>query len=167
MGKDWKARALLRAQLLEEGFEVEAHETAGAALEGLERQPYLPALLIADLSASDNPDAEVNQLASRAGRIPIWIIASRTLDVEGGLEGRGFERIFFRPVDAGELVKQIKQRLKGLKHGVIDALNHLRIGRMNLLRNRRGGGVDFIGLPLHTRHRRPRRRYVRPARLFL
>ena len=31
-GKDWQARALLRAQLLEEGFEVEAHETIPDAL---------------------------------------------------------------------------------------------------------------------------------------
>ena len=113
VGKDWKARALLRAQLLEEGLEVEAHETAGDALKSLERQAYLPALLIADLSASDNPNAEVNQLASRADHIPIWIIASRTLHVQGALERRGFEAVVFRPVDVGELVSRIKRRLAG------------------------------------------------------
>ena len=31
-GKDWQARALLRAQLLEEGFEVEAFEAIPDAL---------------------------------------------------------------------------------------------------------------------------------------
>ncbi len=113
VGKDWKARALLRAQLLEEGLEVEAHETAGSALKSLERPPWLPALLIADLSASDNPNAEVNQLASRADHIPIWIIASRTLHVEGALETRGFEVVFFRPLDVGKLVNRIKRRLAG------------------------------------------------------
>jgi len=28
------------------------------------------------------------------------------------VEGHGFERIFFRPVDVGELVSLIKQRLR-------------------------------------------------------
>lgn len=110
VGKDWSARALLRAQLIEEGLAVEAHETAGAALEGRKAGTF-PALLIADLTASENPAAEVDQLTRWTKRIPIWVVASRTLRVEGGLDGRGFELILFRPLDAGNLVDQIKRRL--------------------------------------------------------
>ena len=113
VGKDWQTRALLRAQLIEEGLEVEAYETVSSALENVAKSGVLPKLLIADLSRSDDLSAEVGQLARWAKRIPTWIIASHTLIVGKDLKGRGFEVILLRPVDLGELVEQIKQRLEG------------------------------------------------------
>jgi DNA-binding response OmpR family regulator len=112
-GKDWQARALLRAQLLEEGFEVEAHETIPDALAALAPDTSLPDLLIADISASEEPSADVEALSAWSRKIPIWVIASRTYIVEKGLRGHGFDMILLRPVDVGELVDQIKQRLEG------------------------------------------------------
>jgi len=112
-GKDWQARALLRAQLLEEGVSVEAFETVREALARLEFYPVRPALLVADISASDHPSADGESLANWAMCIPIWIIASHTSSVTGGLDGRGFERLLFRPVDLGKLVGQIRQRIGG------------------------------------------------------
>ncbi|MFZ0963695.1 MAG: hypothetical protein WAO35_22755 [Terriglobia bacterium] len=111
-GKDWQARALLRAQLMEEGFEVEAYETIPEALATLARRTNLADLFIADVSASDEPSADVEALTAWSRKIPIWIIASRTYIVEKGLRGHGFEMTFLRPVDVGELVEQIKQRLE-------------------------------------------------------
>ena len=111
-GKDWQARALLRAQLLEEGFEVEAHETAPEALSTLSSAADLPDLLLADISASDDPSADVEALAAWSRRVPIWVIASRSYIIEKGLRGHGFEMTLLRPVDVGELVEQIKQRLE-------------------------------------------------------
>jgi len=110
-GKDWQARALLRAQLLEEGVSVEAYETVQEALAQLEFRPVLPALLIADISASDHPSADVECLANWARQLPVWIIGGHTSSVQGGLEGRGFEKLLSRPVDMGKLVEQIQQRL--------------------------------------------------------
>jgi CheY-like chemotaxis protein len=109
-GKDWQARALLRAQLLDEGFDVEAQETIPEALATLEPGTKLPDLLIADISASDDPSADVEALTAWSRKLPIWIIASRAYIVEKGLRGHGFEMILLRPVDVGELVDQIKQR---------------------------------------------------------
>jgi DNA-binding response OmpR family regulator len=109
--KDWQARALLRAQLIEEGVGVEAYETVEEALAQLELDSVLPALLIADISTSDHPSADVERLTIWAKRLPIWIIASHTSSVTGGLEGRGFDTLLFRPVDMGELLQQIQQRL--------------------------------------------------------
>ena len=111
-GKDWQARALLRAQLIEDGVSVAAYETVNDALTQLEWSFPLPTLLIADISTSDSPTADVERLTIWAKRIPIWIIASHTSSVKGGLEGRGFETILFRPVDMGKLVQQIYQRLE-------------------------------------------------------
>jgi CheY-like chemotaxis protein len=110
-GKDWQARALLRAQLLEEGFEVEACETILEALAALAPDTDLSDLFIADVSASDDPSADIEALAAWSRKIPIWIIASRTYIIEKGLRGHGFEMIALRHLDLGELVRQINQRL--------------------------------------------------------
>ncbi len=110
-GRDWQARALLRAQLLDEGFEAEAYETISEALAVLSPDTRLPDLFIADISASDDPSADVEALAAWARKIPIWIIASRAYIIEKGLRGHGFEMVLLRPVDVNELVEQIKKRL--------------------------------------------------------
>jgi CheY-like chemotaxis protein len=111
VGKDWQARALLRAQLIEEGLDVEAQETVAEALASLEASPALPVLLVADLSSSDNPATDAEVLSGWARQIPTWILASGSLIVDKSLKGRGFELILFRPIDVGELVEQIKRRL--------------------------------------------------------
>lgn len=109
LGKDWKSRALVRAQLIEEGIRVKAYDAVAAAIEAAGGQTPAP-LLVADLTASDDPAREAAQLAHWSRRIPIWIIASRSAINPRDLEGRGFEMVLFRPVDAGELIEQIKRR---------------------------------------------------------
>jgi CheY-like chemotaxis protein len=113
-GKDWQSRALLRAQLLEEGLEVEAYESIPNALAALGRSLILPAMLIADISASDDPSADVEALSAWSRKLPIWIIASRNYIVEKDLRSHGFELVMLRPVDMGELVNQIEQRMERL-----------------------------------------------------
>lgn len=110
-GKDWQARALVRAQLLEEGVEAEAYLTAGEALEAMGE--LLPALIVADLSESEDPSAEIEELAKWTRQIPVWIIAGRNLIAGKSLRRRGFEMILCRPIDVGELVEQIKRRVQG------------------------------------------------------
>jgi CheY-like chemotaxis protein len=110
-GKDWQARTLLRAQLLEEGFDVEAHETVPEALASLESTPSAPGLFLADISQSDDPAGDVEALAAGSRKTAVWIIASRAFITEKRLSGHGFEMILLRPVDVGELVERIKQRL--------------------------------------------------------
>lgn len=113
---------MINAQLIEEGFEVHAHEGVPEALSTLAPEPKapeakaldakLPDLILGDISASADPSADVEALSAWSHRIPIWIIASRTYIVEKGIRGHGFEMTFLRPVDVGELVNQIKQRLE-------------------------------------------------------
>jgi CheY-like chemotaxis protein len=111
VGKGWQARALLRAQLIEEGVDVEGYETVAEAVASLEASPVLPALLVADLSSSDSPVSDAELLSGWTKFLPTWVLASRSLIVDRNLKGRGFELILFRPLDIGELVEQIKQRL--------------------------------------------------------
>ncbi len=113
---------MINAQLIEEGFEVHAYEGVPEALSTLAPEPKapeakaldakLPDLILGDISASADPSADVEALSAWSRRVPIWIIASRTYIVEKGIRGHGFEMIFLRPVDVGELVNQIKQRLE-------------------------------------------------------
>jgi len=110
--KDWQARALLRAQLIEEGLDVEAYESVAEAVASLESQTPPPELLLADISMSDDPAGDVEALTAWTKRVAIWVIASPSLIAQGSLKGRGFEMILFRPVDVGELVEQIKRRVE-------------------------------------------------------
>ncbi|MGE5326063.1 MAG: hypothetical protein ACM3NO_03415 [Deltaproteobacteria bacterium] len=110
IGKEWQTRALVRAQLIEEGVDAAACLTANEALEGM--GGLLPSLIVADLSESDNLQTEIDELAKWSRQIPIWIIAGRDLIAGKLLRGRRFELVLFRPIDLGELVEQIKRRVE-------------------------------------------------------
>jgi DNA-binding NtrC family response regulator len=110
-GKDWTARALLRAQLIEEGFDVEAYEDVQAGVDRLWGSADMPSLVIVDLFESGNPVEDIATLSHWAKLLPIWIMAGHETAAAGALEGRGFEKVFFRPVDVGRLVQEIRDRL--------------------------------------------------------
>ena len=109
IGKGWQARALVRAQLIEEGVDVEAYSSAKDAFE-VQRE-LLPELVVADLSESEEPKIEIEELAKWSRRTHIWIIAGRNLITGSELRGRGFDIILLKPIDIGELVDQIKNRI--------------------------------------------------------
>jgi len=112
-GKDWAARALLRAQLIEEGFEVEADEDMQEVVNRLWSSRDMPSLLIVDLFEDTKQAEDIATLSHWAKLLPIWVLAGHGTAGPGTLEGRGFERVLFRPVDVGKLVQEIKQRLEG------------------------------------------------------
>lgn len=111
IGQDWKTRALLRAELLEAGLDVEAYETIEDARAAVEQSYPPPKLLIADLTSSLHPLAIIALLAAWTHQIRVWVIASRSVVSEGVLAGHGFERVLFRPVDLGRLVLDIERAL--------------------------------------------------------
>ncbi|MGH9470540.1 MAG: hypothetical protein ACRD1N_09380 [Terriglobia bacterium] len=108
--EDWQSRALLRAQLLEEGVEVEAHETVRDALSTVTNLNALPSLLVADLFASPSPGEDFRLLAKWTPLIPTWVILGHTVNAEDA-QRAGAERILYRPVDMKWLVAEIKQRI--------------------------------------------------------
>ncbi len=111
-GKDWKERALLRAQLLSEGVEVEARETVEEALDGAPFSSGLPLLLVADLGPSERPEQELDLLLKWAKRIPVWIVLSRTRTMTELPSDSGVERTVLRPIDVGAFVREIIERVK-------------------------------------------------------
>jgi DNA-binding NtrC family response regulator len=110
VSRDWRSRALLRAQLLEEGLLVRAYESIRDAATVIGSRSFKPGLLVADIS-DDGRQNEIDRLAHAVRLMPVWVIAGRATVNEAELRDRGFERVFFRPVGIGELVEAIKQRL--------------------------------------------------------
>jgi DNA-binding response OmpR family regulator len=113
VSRDWQTRALLRAQLLEEGYSVRAYELLSDVFRALGRAPLWPSLLIAELSGDESAD-ELQQLSAVARRLPVWVLASHSDVNEAVLGGRGFEMILFRPIGLSDLVDRVKLRLKRL-----------------------------------------------------
>ncbi|MGH9405594.1 MAG: hypothetical protein ACRD3D_07140 [Terriglobia bacterium] len=110
VSRDWQSRALLRAQLIEEGLRVKAYLSASEAAESVGSKARGAALVVADVSAPAARD-EIDTLSALARRVPVWVIASRTSAGEAALRAQGFEAIVFRPVTLGELAARVKQRL--------------------------------------------------------
>jgi CheY-like chemotaxis protein len=110
-GRDWQFRALLRAQVIEEGVEVEAYESPREALNSLSSLRDLPPLLLADLSQSPNPEAEIDLLSRWRKLLPTWVVLPQTFKVERDLQEIGIERILLKPIDVKKLISEIKERL--------------------------------------------------------
>lgn len=110
-GSDWTSRALLRAQLIEEGFDVEAYECVEELVRVLRASKTMPALVIADLFESAHPSEDAVMLSRWATLEPIWALAGHGSAEAESLDDRGFERILFRPIEVGKLVQEIKGRL--------------------------------------------------------
>ncbi|MGH7971527.1 MAG: hypothetical protein ACREIC_22645 [Limisphaerales bacterium] len=112
-GKDWTARALLRAQLMEEGFDVEAYEDVPEVVDRLWGSAEMPSLLIVDLFGNTNSAGDIATVTHWTKLLPIWMLVGKGTAGAGELEGQGFERVLFRPIDVGTLVQEIKERLEG------------------------------------------------------
>lgn len=115
VSRDWQTRALLRAQLLEEGCRVRAYESVRDAGAALDRSLFPPSLLIVELSGEESPP-DLEQLSTLAGRLPVWVLASHSDVDEAALKGHGFEAVLFRPIDMSDLVRRVKRRLNELTH---------------------------------------------------
>lgn len=105
VGRDWKFRALLRAQLREESYEALGFETLEEAAAELGRGSLLPAALVFD--TTDSSVAELQpQLAAlaesrRAG--PVLVVAAPQEHIEApGL------RVLRRPLRLEEVVAAVK-----------------------------------------------------------
>jgi DNA-binding response OmpR family regulator len=111
VARDWRTRALLRAQLIEEGLAVKAFESIWDATGALGERSEELGLVVVELLGRESAE-EIEQLSAWAARVPVWVIASRSLAGEAWLEKCGFEAVVFRPIDVGDLVERIKRRIR-------------------------------------------------------
>lgn len=136
ISRDWQSRALLRAQLIEEGCDVRAFTSTSEATASPARpavgsqrsrvedqklsrnSTFLPDLVLADVSlVSDS--GEIDALKALAENlpagVPLWLIASHgsadNKEWIAMLKGPRLEKVLFRPLDAGKLLEKIKSRI--------------------------------------------------------
>jgi hypothetical protein len=108
--KDWKERAFLRAELIEEGIRTFAVETMDDAKEWLSDPRVLPIIVIYDTQFQDNPPQDTEHLRKYISDVPILIITSRF----EACPNSGFKHIIRRPVTIGDIVNRVKEILKGI-----------------------------------------------------
>ncbi|HLE24181.1 MAG TPA: hypothetical protein VI935_00865 [Thermodesulfobacteriota bacterium] len=113
--KDWKERAFLRAELIEEGVRTFAVERMGEAEEWLADPEMLPIIIIYDTNNQDSPSRDLMRLSELITHIPVLIITSFLEKGASNLEELGFKHIIQRPIRIGDVVKYVKEILKGTK----------------------------------------------------
>ena len=105
VGRDWKFRALLRAQLREEGFEALGFEGLAEAAAEIASSAPPPAALIFD--TGEAPPAELAQLPALAEKFLLLVVASA-----GELLTIPETHILRRPVQLHQLVAALASRVR-------------------------------------------------------
>ena len=112
--KDWKERAFLRAELIEDGIRTFAVEKIDEAEEWLADPKVLPNIIIYDTNNHENPTQDLKRLSKLASRIPILIIATPAEKREINFDELGLKHVIKRPTRIGDdVVGLVKQILKG------------------------------------------------------
>jgi DNA-binding response OmpR family regulator len=104
---DWRFRTLIRAQLLEEGFEVSAWPSLEYALAHLLRGGEPPQLIILDVEGIEinaRVVADVWQLASQA---PLVVCAGAYSQAQLGQDGFPPAQVLLRPFRVEDVVQQV------------------------------------------------------------
>ncbi len=109
--KEWKERAFLRAELIEEGIRTLAVENMDEAQEWLADPGVLPIIIIYDTNNQVDLSQDLKRLGELILHIPALIITTPT--EKRNLEELGFKYIIRRPIRIGDVVGYVKQILKG------------------------------------------------------
>ncbi|MCI0454014.1 MAG: hypothetical protein L0Y68_03335 [Candidatus Dadabacteria bacterium] len=113
IARDWKERAFLRAELIEEGITALAVENMSDALEWLSNQGALPMIIIYDTNNQDKASQDLERLTKLVSRIPVLILTSSLDTKDNEYEKLGFKHIIKRPISIGDLVTYVKVIIKG------------------------------------------------------
>lgn len=109
LAADWPERALLRAQLIEEGFEVEAADDWATVQRGLSPR-WLPQIAVIDLKDLPNPEGVVGELGRILGPGRVLVLTGSGTMHSADI-GRLGVRALRRPMEIGEIVRTIAAML--------------------------------------------------------
>jgi DNA-binding response OmpR family regulator len=111
--KDWRERAFLRAELIEEGIRTFAVENMDEAKEWLSDPRVLPMIIIYDTQYQDNTSVDIEYLREYSGA-PILILTSSAEKKTHEIENLGFKHIIPRPASIGDVAVRVKEIMKGV-----------------------------------------------------
>lgn len=109
--KDWRERAFLRAELIEEGIRTLAVETLNEAKEWLDDPRMLPIIIIYDTQFQDSASQDIKYLREYS-RAPVLILTGSAEKKAHEIENLGFKHIISRPVTIGDITGRVKEILK-------------------------------------------------------
>ena len=110
VGRDWKFRALVRAELREQGYEALGLETLDEVGKAIAGGQVSPAAIVFDLSETDNRDRDLATLRSLALSVPVILIASHSNLPDSSALPEGLAALF-RPLTIAEVVSHVRARL--------------------------------------------------------
>ena len=102
LGAEWQPRALLRAQLIEDGFDVVATDSWPAMRRQL-RPGFKPRLAIVDLSGLPDPDRVLTELSVLMKPHRVLVLAALGTVPQASIERLGFA-VVGRPVAIKDVV---------------------------------------------------------------
>src|SRR5262245_9164442 len=110
---DWKPRALIRAQLLEEGYDVVATDEWSDARRAL-RSMKKPKMLIVDLEDLAEPAAVLHEAGQYLDPDRVIVLGGLGTLPAADIEAQGF-RVIARPFAISDVVDEAARRLGSLQ----------------------------------------------------
>lgn len=103
-GGEWRPRALVLAQLVEEGYDVTAVETWDEAELLLRKGAVQPAVVVFDIEGEQHAQAALKTLGRLVAPGRALILTSAGTLPVAAVRSLGFERVLARPYSVGDLV---------------------------------------------------------------
>jgi hypothetical protein len=110
LGAEWKARAMIRAQLIEEGFDVVATNTWPMMRRHL-RPGQKPRLALVDVSGLDEPEQVLQDLAVLMKPERVLVLAAAATVSPSEISRLGFH-VLRRPVTIAAIVSAVREALR-------------------------------------------------------
>jgi DNA-binding response OmpR family regulator len=111
IAREWKTRALITAQLSEEGYEVMALRTVEEAVVLLDRGMVRPRLIVLDTIGQSLKEAILADLQALTDDVPILVCTGPFDLTQFDFEGAGFTDLLIRPFAVGDVVDAVREIL--------------------------------------------------------
>lgn len=109
IGENWRFRALVRAQLLEEGYDVTALPSLDAAMSFLRGGGRLPRVTVFDGQGLGAAEVELVDLRHMTGKAPILHCAGLLSRYALAQEDSIAEKVLFRPFSIGNVIDEVQK----------------------------------------------------------
>jgi CheY-like chemotaxis protein len=111
-GGDWRPRALVLAQLVEEGYDVTVVETWDEAELLLRKRAVQPAAVVFDLEGEPHPEDALATLGRLVAPDRAVILTSASALPAAAVRSTGFEHVLARPYSVGDVVQEVSEVLR-------------------------------------------------------
>jgi CheY-like chemotaxis protein len=112
-GGDFRPRALILAQLQEEGYDVTAVDTWDEAELLLRKRAVRPDAVVFDVEGEENAEAALTTLARLVAPARTVVLTSSGGVRPADARSHGFNQVLARPYSVGDVVKAVAATLEG------------------------------------------------------